>query len=126
MIFTVDKNKRTLSRTTSRAFLPTVALVEFIREIRGRRTATNASVREISRGESSVDGLAGPGQFRIHSEMHSASFQSAAHRERHIIDAAGNYAARKRPLITSHSRITPSGHHRIVLFRRNIAEKLRG
>lgn len=116
MIFTVDKNKRTLSLAR---FLPAIALVANLHA----RDEADGCVREISREEKSpVDGLAGPGQFRIHSEMHSASFQSAARTERHIIDAAGNYAARKRPLITPHSRITPSGHRRVVSFRRNIAQ----
>jgi len=79
---TIDKNKRTLSPATSRAFLSKRSLRIYTRD-ESDGTATNARVREISWGESPVDGLAGPEQFRIHSEMHSASFQSAAHIETH-------------------------------------------
>lgn len=84
MIFTVDKNKRTLSRATSRAFSSDdYARREFTRERRDETRRTDGASAKFPAEKSPVDGLAGPGQFRIHSEMHSASFQSAARTETH-------------------------------------------
>jgi len=114
MMSSEGKNKRNLPLIRARESL--IA----IRDGRAER------VREISAGESAelFARARVRAQFHVHSESasatESASFRSVAptdrqterrikiERERdiHIIGTAGNYAARKRPLITPHSWIT--------------------
>lgn len=119
------KNKRTGFRLVN--FSRRCIRYEFIRGTRRQRPpATN--IPSSAKFSADVDaGLVGPGQSRIHSEMHSASFQSAARTMEH--NGRGRQLCRAQTA-ADYSAFTdyaaPVGERRVVLFRRNIVEKLRG